>query len=84
MNPCDTCGNEYDGAFELTTADGQRFTFDSIECAAHRVAPTCAHCACRVLGHGLQAGGLVFCCASCARQAGVANARDRLSSGAGV
>lgn len=70
MTPCDTCGNVYDQAFELVAADGTRYTFDSIECAAHKVAPVCEHCECRILGHGVQAGTSVFCCASCAREAG--------------
>ncbi|HZF03874.1 MAG TPA: hypothetical protein VE932_06035 [Patescibacteria group bacterium] len=26
-------------------------------CAIHRMAPTCAHCGCKVVGHGVEAGG---------------------------
>jgi hypothetical protein len=79
--PCSTCGNTYDRAFEVVTADGERFTFDSLECAAHKVAPNCAHCGCRVLGHGVQADDTVYCCASCARSAGVDDTRDRSDQG---
>jgi hypothetical protein len=80
MATCDVCGNEYDRAFSVTTAGGESFTFDSIECAAHRIAPACAHCGCRILGHGVQADGAVFCCANCARQAGVAGVSDNAAS----
>ena len=80
MKPCDTCGNEYDRSFQLTTADGSSYTFDSIECAAHKVAPACDHCGCRILGHGIQAGSSVFCCAACARHAGATEARDRVDA----
>ena len=31
--------------------------FDSFECAIHALAPTCAHCSCRVIGHGVEADG---------------------------
>ena len=71
MHVCDTCGNDYDRAFTVTLASGETLTFDSIECAAHRIAPSCAHCGVRVLGHGLEDGERVFCCDHCAEQAGV-------------
>jgi hypothetical protein len=45
-------------------------TFDSFECAAQKMAPICENCGCRILGHGLQAEGRFFCCASCARMQG--------------
>jgi len=80
MGQCDVCGNEYEQAFEVTMAGGERFTFDSIECAAHRIAPQCAHCGCRILGHGVQAGDAVYCCANCARHAGVQGVSDHASS----
>lgn len=77
MAVCEVCGNDYDGAFTLTTADRQTFTFDSFECAIHRVAPTCAQCGCRVIGHGVEASGVIFCCANCARGAGADGVQDR-------
>jgi hypothetical protein len=65
---CDTCGNTYDKAFRVTTHDGQVLAFDSFECAIHRLAPRCAHCDCRVIGHGVQGDGQqVFCCDHCAQ-----------------
>jgi hypothetical protein len=77
---CDVCGNDYDKAFSISTADGEGGTFDSFECAIHALAPTCAHCDCRVLGHGVEADGEIFCCANCARQAGAEGLRDRVES----
>jgi len=76
MAKCEHCGNEYDKAFTLT-AGGVSHTFDSFECAIHNLAPVCAHCGCRVIGHGVEDGGAVYCCAHCARRAGVAGLQDR-------
>ncbi|MEU4811368.1 hypothetical protein AB0H20_19395 [Nocardia fluminea] len=69
MTVCETCGNDYDRAFTVSR-DGESWTFDSIECAASKLAPHCAQCGCRVLGHGLEQEGTVYCCAHCARRAG--------------
>jgi len=76
---CEVCGNVYDKAFEVKMlADGgSTHTFDSFECAIHVLAPTCAHCGCRVIGHGVEADGTVFCCAHCARETGEDALRDR-------
>jgi hypothetical protein len=78
MALCSVCGNDYDKAFTVTTAAGSTHVFDSIECAAHLLAPACRHCGCRVLGHGVESGGAVFCCASCATGAGVTGIHDRV------
>jgi hypothetical protein len=75
MARCEVCGNEYDRAFEVTAA-GETHVFDSFECAIHRLAPSCDHCGCRIVGHGVEAGGSMYCCANCARQSGVAEATD--------
>jgi len=77
MGRCEVCGNEYDKSFEVTIA-GSTLTFDSFECAIHAVAPTCAHCGCRIVGHGVEADGHIFCCAHCAEQAGVSGLQDRI------
>jgi hypothetical protein len=77
MATCDVCGNDYDKAFRITLSDGSEGTFDSFECAVHRFAPTCEHCGCRILGHGVEADGRMFCCASCARMSGVHDLADR-------
>lgn len=79
MATCEVCGNEYLRAFEVHMA-GQTHTFDSFECAIHRLAPTCGNCSVRVIGHGIEAGTEVFCCAHCATVAGHTDARDHLTS----
>ncbi len=76
MPRCDTCGNDYDRTFELRI-DDKAFTFDCFECAIHKLAPECQHCGCRILGHGVEEQGRVFCGASCARAMGVTDLRDR-------
>lgn len=76
MARCEVCGNDYDKAFSVTTADGLH-VFDSFECAIHRLAPTCAHCGCRIVGHGVETDEAIYCCASCALSAGVPGLRDR-------
>ena len=78
MATCEVCGNDYDKAFQVVMAGQAPRTFDSFECAAHALAPTCQHCGCRVLGHGMEAGGRIYCCASCARAEDVAELRDRV------
>ena len=72
---CEVCGNEYGLAFQIVTA-GQTHVFDCFECAIHKLAPVCEHCGCRILGHGIEAGGRLFCCAHCARHAGFTGAVD--------
>ena len=74
---CEVCGNEYDKAFEVVTASGKRHVFDSFECAIQALAPRCAHCGCRVIGHGVEAAGKTFCCAHCAHATGVHELQDR-------
>jgi len=76
MARCDVCGNDYDKTLTVTQ-NGKTHTFDSFECAIHAMAPTCAHCSCRIIGHGLEASGTYYCCAHCAQMAGVAGMRDR-------
>lgn len=78
MPTCATCGNDYDKAFTVRTHDGESLTFDSLECAAHRIAPRCDHCGCVILGHGVEADGAVYCCASCASSRGEHRVRDRV------
>lgn len=76
MAKCELCGNDYDKAFSVTMA-GVAHTFDSFECAIHVLAPTCAHCGCRIIGHGMEAEGRFFCCAHCAKHMGVRGLDDR-------
>lgn len=67
MGVCTVCGNDYDRSFEISM-QGERYTFDSFECAIHELAPQCAHCQCRIIGHGVQVGQKIYCCASCANR----------------
>ncbi len=73
---CHTCGNEYDKAFEISR-NGSSWTFDSFECAITTLAPTCEHCSCRIIGHGVETASRMFCCAHCAEQAGETQLVDR-------
>jgi hypothetical protein len=77
MATCETCGNDYDKTFEVTTRGGASHTFDSFECAIFALAPHCAHCRVSVVGHGVEIKGQIFCCAHCAEKAGVHGAVDR-------
>lgn len=76
MATCEICGNQYDKCFDVIIG-GKRRTFDSFECAIAAVAPTCSHCSCRVIGHGIEVGDQIFCCAHCAKAAGKSNVADR-------
>ncbi len=77
MQRCEKCGNEYDKTFDVVMA-GATHTFDSFECAISTLAPTCSHCDCRIIGHGLEAAGKMYCCDHCAEQSGVTELRDRV------
>ena len=75
MATCDVCGNDYANAFTITLGD-RKGTFDSFECAIHAMAPHCGHCDCRIIGHGLEEDGAIYCCANCARHAGATGLVD--------
>jgi hypothetical protein len=74
---CESCGNDYDKAFQVTM-NGKTHTFDSFECAIEKLAPRCATCHMRVIGHGVEAGGSIFCCAHCAQSKGASQIVDRV------
>ena len=76
MARCDHCGNDYDKSFQIVKG-GRTWTFDSFECAIQKIAPTCAHCSCRIIGHGLEKDGIFYCCDHCAEEEGVTELRDR-------
>jgi len=76
MAVCDQCGNDYDKAFQVVR-DGRTMTFDSFECAIEACAPRCAHCDVRIIGHGVESDGTIYCCAHCAAQQGKRELRDR-------
>lgn len=77
MAKCDACGNDYDKSFQVV-ALGKTHTFDSFECAIHSLAPRCERCGLRIIGHGLEKSGRMFCCDHCAELSGVKELRDRV------
>lgn len=76
MGKCDSCGNEYDKSFQVAI-QGQTYTFDSFECAIRTVAPVCEHCEVRIIGHGVEQDGKIFCCVHCASKKHATGLRDR-------
>jgi hypothetical protein len=76
MARCEVCGNDYDKSFEVRIAGGTH-VFDSFECAIHAVAPVCEHCGCRIIGHGVESDGQMYCCVNCASLQGVRGLKDR-------
>jgi hypothetical protein len=83
MAKCEVCGNDYERSFEVIMG-GERHVFDSFECAAHKLAPECEHCGCKVMGHGVEVDGKHFyCCSHCAREAGVGQATDSYETASG-
>lgn len=75
MAQCEVCGNNYRLAFEVSL-HGQTHVFDSFECAIQRLAPECAHCGCKIIGHGVESDGTIYCCAHCARAEGPTDVVD--------
>jgi len=41
------------------------------------MAPTCPKCMVRIVGHGVEHGGTIYCCANCAEMDGVTSLVDR-------
>ncbi|VDC25107.1 hypothetical protein [Pseudogemmobacter humi] len=77
MARCSQCGNDYDKSFRILIG-GETHIFDSFECAIEKLAPRCAHCGCRIIGHGMEKNGTMFCCAHCAEGEGVPGMTDRV------
>lgn len=75
MAQCETCGNTYERTFEVVMA-GNSHTFDSFECAIHALAPTCTHCGCKVLGHGVEVKNAIYCSAHCANRTRASGIKD--------
>jgi hypothetical protein len=80
MTNCDVCGNAYDKPLQITQS-GRTMTFDSFECAIQAMAPHCGHCSCRIIGHGIETDGAMYCCVHCAKMMGVTDVRDRSHQG---
>jgi hypothetical protein len=77
MAQCEVCENDYDKSFEVRIG-GEDHVFDCFECAIHALAPPCGHCGCRVIGHGVESDGQIFCCRRCGQAAGATLLRDRV------
>jgi hypothetical protein len=73
---CEVCGNLYDKALRIVQ-HGRVHVFDCFECAIHALAPTCATCGCRIVGHGMESDAVMYCCAHCAQRSGVGGLKDR-------
>jgi hypothetical protein len=69
MAVCEVCGNDYEKAFTITQG-GRVGTYDSFECAIHGFAPSCSHCGCKVIGHGIEREKKLYCCSHCAGHGG--------------
>jgi hypothetical protein len=41
------------------------------------LAPTCPNCGVRVVGHGVEKAGVIYCCANCAARMGAEGLKDR-------
>jgi hypothetical protein len=76
MGKCAQCGNDYDKSFDVVMGD-RTMTFDSFECAIQALAPRCPCCGVRIVGHGVEHNGDIFCCAHCAKQEAVTGLVDR-------
>ncbi len=76
MEECEVCGNAYDKPITVTR-EGTTHVFDCFECAIHMMAPSCDHCNCRIIGHGVESEGTFYCCAHCAKHSGVKGVDDR-------
>jgi hypothetical protein len=77
MAVCEKCNNEYEKAFQVVVG-GKSHVFDSFECAIATLAPTCKNCNCRVIGHGVEANGVIYCCANCATKKGAIGVVDHV------
>ena len=67
MSICEVCGSDEERTFTVTLGE-ESHVFDSFECAIHLLAPECRHCGCKVLGHGIERGGGIYCCDHCAAE----------------
>ena len=70
MAQCEQCGNDYHSPIEVTVK-GATHTYDCFECAIEQLAPRCARCGVRIVGHGLEADSGIYCSGHCAGEAGV-------------
>jgi len=70
MKTCSVCGNDYENVLEINY-QGQSHVYDCFECAIHDLAPMCASCGLRIIGHGMEANHNMYCSEHCARADGL-------------
>ena len=80
MGVCDLCGNDYDRSFTITRGDRSR-TYDSLECAVTDLGARLRTLRVPRPGHGVEKGGVVFCCSHCAESPVHATRTDRPATG---
>jgi peptide methionine sulfoxide reductase MsrB len=68
MGTCTVCGNESTRTFDIMY-EGGILTFDSFQCAIHRLAPMCSRCDSLILGHVFESESAIYCSEQCARSA---------------
>lgn len=73
---CEVCGNDYDKPLTIGYL-GEEHVYDCFECAINGLAPSCANCGTRIIGHGSESDGQMYCSAHCAVKAGHSEIRDR-------
>jgi len=73
MSQCSVCEIEYDKCLDINYG-GEYYSFCCFECAIHKLAPPCGHCGCRVIGHGTEQRGSIYCCEKCAEHGAVVKA----------
>jgi hypothetical protein len=79
MSKCEVCGNDYEHIFEVRIF-GESHWFDCFECACYALAPACAHCGVRILGHGVEGDrDQIYCGAHCARAHGYKSISDNVN-----
>lgn len=71
MGRCVVCGHETPLSFTVSTGDGHSLVFDSFECAIDRLAPRCASCGIRIIGHVTVSDGSLFCGVHCSQLQGI-------------
>lgn len=67
MARCEVCGNDYDKAFTINI-NNDSHTFDCFECAIQKLAPECVNCGTKIIGHGVEDKGKIFCSEHCLKE----------------
>jgi hypothetical protein len=60
---CEACANDSDKSFTIEEG-GEKDVFDIFECAIQALTPRCGHRYCKIIGHGIEAGSRIYCCAN--------------------